>query len=195
MSRPKLIYRPNNKGPLPEDLTGKRFGYKVVVGPVDRAPSIGRTRPRWLCRCDCGNEFTCISQAVKRGIKCEKCAYKGPRPYKRKRPYEAAYNALVGRGRHPVLITYEQFVGLSGIKECHYCGAEVQWSEYNLNHAGSGCNLDRKDSSGPYSLENVVVCCRRCNYGKNNFFSYEEWLQIGAVIRSWRKTSNNQTSL
>jgi hypothetical protein len=48
-----------------------------------------------------------------------------------------------------------------------------------------GSNLDRKDSSGAYEASNVVPCCRRCNYGKNNMFTYEEWMAIGQVIRSW----------
>ena len=38
----------------------------------------------------------------------------------------------------------------------------------------------------PYYMDNVVVCCGRCNYAKNDHFSYGEWKQIGALIRSWR---------
>lgn len=46
-------------------------------------------------------------------------------------------------------------------------------------------NLDRKDSVKPYTLDNVVVCCWRCNKVKNTTFTYTEWLELGQVIKSW----------
>ena len=47
---------------------------------------------------------------------------------------------------------------------CHYCGGERK------THG-----LDRKDSSGPYSVENCVACCSDCNYMKNTM-SYEKFI-------------------
>lgn len=185
MNRPKLTYRPNGKGPLPEDFTGKKIGKRFVIGP---APREGCNRPRWRVRCDCGNEYSCLSQDVRRGKGCIMCGHKGDRPWRRKRPYESSLNALKGRTEHPVLITYEEFVSLASQKECHYCGADVHWQKHRTRKKeGSGSNLDRKDSKGPYSMDNVVVCCGRCNYGKNRWFTYDEWVQIGAVIRTWGK--------
>ena len=185
MSLPKLVYRPNNKGPLPEDLTGKKFGKRFAIAPVPREQSI---RPSWFVRCECGNEFISLAQAVKKGYGCKECAYKGDRPYKRKRPFEATYNVFKSRTRHKVELTYEQFLEFTKIKECHYCGAEIIWQEFRgVKKGGTGSNLDRKCSKGPYSMDNVVVCCGRCNYGKNRWFNYEEWKQIGELIRSWNK--------
>lgn len=158
---------------------------------------IGRSyqEGRWLVRCDCGQEFEC-GDANHKTIwfgRCRSCSQAKPKPSRRKRPYEALYNALVGktkrRGRsakavrHEVLITYDDFVSLSHEKECHYCGAPVVWQEYSIR--GGASNLDRKDSRLPYTMDNVVVCCKRCNIGKNRFFSYDEWKQIGALIKNW----------
>lgn len=41
------------RGPIPDDLTGKRYG-KLTVLCSDQLT--GTLRPSWLCRCDCGNE-------------------------------------------------------------------------------------------------------------------------------------------
>lgn len=30
------------------------------------------------------------------------------------------------------------------------------------------------------------TCCARCNWSKGDQFTYEEWKQIGDLIRSWK---------
>ena len=47
---------------------------------------------------------------------------------------------------------------------CAYCGQ----IEEKFN------GLDRVDSNGEYTIDNVVPCCRYCNYAKNNM-SIEEF--------------------
>jgi len=47
---------------------------------------------------------------------------------------------------------------------CHYCNGPRR------THG-----LDRKDSKGPYSIENCVPCCSDCNYMKNTM-SYEKFI-------------------
>lgn len=175
---PKKIGRP------PVDYTGRTIGVRYVLGKdLERSK---RWKPTWIVRCKCGHVFSCLSQALT--LKhCMMCAHKGPRPYRRLRPYEATYNIFRSRAKYPVSITYEQFAELARIAECHYCGEKIQWQEYRHQvHGGTGSNLDRMDSAKPYDQDNVVVCCGRCNYAKNDHFTYEEWLQIGTVIRSWR---------
>lgn len=176
---PKKIGRPR------KDLSGQRFGKRLVLGLADTPKN---ANARWHVRCDCGHEFTCLNQDLWRMGPCRMCGHKGPRINRRKRPYEAMYNIFVGRAKYPVSITYEQFVEFAKIKHCHYCDDEIFWKEYRTDKTpgGTGSNLDRKDSSLPYSFDNIVVCCGRCNYAKNDHFTYEEWMQLGAVIRSWR---------
>lgn len=163
------------------DLTGKRFGARIVLGlhPVRKSG-----RVYWTFLCDCGNRGIALGQALKRGKKCEKCTYKGDRPYRRLRPYEAQYNIFVGRARYPVSITYEQFFELTKIHNCHYCNRPIIWQEWRhqQHKGGSGSNLDRCDNAKPYSIDNVVVCCQRCNYGKNKYFSYKEWVVMTRAL-------------
>lgn len=159
-----------------------RFGKRTVLRMADRRG----LRQLWKVRCDCGNEYECLTQHLRRGAGCLRCVHKGPRVYRRKRPYEYRYNVLKNRGRHTVLLTYEEFLEFTKITECHYCSETVTWGSPFGKNRTTGSNLDRKDNNRPYEIDNVVVACRRCNYGKNAFFSYEEWLALGTLIRSWR---------
>jgi hypothetical protein len=43
--------------------------------------------------------------------------------------------------------------------------------------------LDRRDNSLGYVPGNVVVACKRCNYGKSDDFTYEEWLGMTEYFR------------
>ena len=183
-------------GRPPVDFTGWRFDRRVVMG---KEAVLKNKHARWRVRCDCGREFTCLSQDLRRGGPCRDCrpSRNAPRPYRRKRPYEASYNIFVGRARHAVEISYEQFAQLAEQRECHYCGEPIVWQEW-LSHkgeGGTGSNLDRCDSSLPYTVANVVVCCGRCNYAKNDHFTYAEWKELGLVIKKWRALANLQKEI
>lgn len=100
-----------------------------------------------------------------------------------KRPFERMYNLLVksknaNRGI-PVLLTYEQYYELCKIPNCHYCDSPLNRRPYGATNknqkfkSGSAASLlDRKDSDGPYSIENCVPCCWPCNYMKGKYISY-----------------------
>jgi hypothetical protein len=160
--------------------TGLRFGRRVVLQMIRRKGK----RLRWKFRCDCGRTAICLTQDLTRGKGCKFCVHKGPRPYRRKRPFEATYNAFVSRSKHAVNISYEQFVSFTQIPNCHYCDIPVIWGADRRETTAT--NLDRKDNYRPYDFDNLVVCCLRCNKSKNTHFTYEEWKSIGAVIRNWR---------
>lgn len=168
-------------GKIKKDLVGKRFGRRVVTG---RAPN-RKNHVYWFTTCDCGYKSECLMQALERSDGCMFCSHKEERPYSRLRPYEAQYNIFINRARFPVEIKYEDFAKFAEQKECHYCGAEVIWAVYRnkKSKGGSGSNLDRKDYRLGYTLENVAVCCGRCNYAKGTHFSYEEWKIIGETIK------------
>jgi hypothetical protein len=170
------------------DLIGQRFGNRVVIGP---APQVG-DRKMWAVRCDCGHESNALPQNLRKTTSCMWCAHKGERPYRRKRPFEGQYNIFKNRARYKVDITYDQYAELAKQNECHYCGSPVRWSEYRRKNrsGGSGSNLDRKDYKGDYTMDNVTVCCGRCNYAKGTHFSYDEWKKIGNLIRSWNTVSD-----
>jgi hypothetical protein len=173
-----------------EDLTGQTIGRRTVLGPVERKDH----RSYWSVQCGCGS----INEVRTDGIyrPCVVCSHINRKQYKlRSRPFEARYNAWTKRARkrYAVSITYEQYVSLTEIQKCHYCDAPITWAAYlNKTKAGKqhGSNLDRKDTTRPYDFDNVVVCCWRCNSGKGHLFTYDEWVQIGRLICSWRASGN-----
>lgn len=83
-------------------------------------------------------------------------------------------------------ISYEEFLGLTKELQCHYCGASITWVAHPTNDKGVAYNLDRKDNDKGYTLNNVVVCCKLCNYTKANRFSYDEFRAIGDLLRFLR---------
>jgi hypothetical protein len=160
------------------DLTGKQLGLWTVVRLHSRGTIV--LPVKWLCRCACGTErvVTKKSLAVSRSCGCVKMGL-------RKRPYESLYNTFEAQRKHDSNISYEDFVEFTKESGCHYCNFPIRWAKYNTNKNGNAYNLDRKNNSLGYSVENCVVCCGRCNEAKSNHFTYAEWVQIGELIKSW----------
>jgi hypothetical protein len=164
--------------PLFRDLTGKKFGKLKVI---TRYLNNGRGRTQWECSCECGTiRIVSSHDLLNRHTKSCGCS-------RRLKPYKALYNDFLHKIIHPVKLTYKQFVEFTKQTECHYCGAEIFWTKYNILKNGGRYNLDRKDNLKGYTIDNLVVCCKNCNYGKGKTFTYEQWLQIGKLIQSWEK--------
>ena len=54
--------------PRTEDLTRRRFGRLVVLGPIERVHyGKGSTQIKWLCECDCGTQTRVYAQCLRRG--------------------------------------------------------------------------------------------------------------------------------
>lgn len=53
-----------------KDLTGQRFGKLLVLSKdEDHILPSGRHMPKWLCRCDCGNEVSVMRAALTRSVR------------------------------------------------------------------------------------------------------------------------------
>jgi len=158
------------------ERSGKVYGKLTVLYRVEN-DSHGNAR--WLCKCFCGTLKNILGQQLTKGQSSCGCVTS------HLRPYESLYNRLKTMTRHEVNLTYEEFEEFTKERLCHYCGKELVWQ---VRYAGrGGWQLDRKDSSMGYSKDNCVPCCKRCNFGKGRGFTYEEWKQIGDLIRSWKK--------
>lgn len=195
--REQAVPLPTSKSTIPPgfrkvpDLTGKQFNRWLVLERV--WVRTARRGARWLCQCSCGTKrILDTGDLRKKGwVSCG--CYNRERASKlRLRPYEAMYNLLrknaFEQGRE-VTLTYEDFWELAQHPECHYCGEPVEFYAVFRRwgtRKKSGYNIDRKDSSVGYTRNNCVVCCARCNFAKNKWFTYSEWVQIGALIRSWK---------
>lgn len=176
------------------DLTGQVF-FRVTalerVIPACRGKD-GRRRSYYRCLCECGTEWIVQGHSLVSGNtkSCGCLRADDLRVQKQRRPFGWLYNSVKRIAKYRGLIfeiSYEDFLYFSSIKDCHYCGKKLLWCAHSKNKSneGYGHNLDRKDSSLGYTKDNIAVCCPRCNQSKSNTFSYEEWKQIGNLIRSW----------
>ncbi len=162
--------------------TGERYGHWTVVS---FAGLNVKRRGTYLCRCDCGNERVIAGSNLKNRTS-KSCGDCGQR-HNTLPPFMSLYNRLVAdatRNGREVRLTFSDFLAFTKISECHYCGASVHWRQRGCAKF-SACNLDRMHNELYYAVHNVVVCCVRCNRAKSNHFTYDEWVEIGKVIRSW----------
>jgi hypothetical protein len=150
----------------------------------------GKRKGWWVCKCSCGNEIiVSYHNLVNAYVKSCGCYNKEKAAYKELRPYEGIYNLLLRSASRrnkkiPVELPYEYFLRFIAIKSCHYCDGDISWREY-----GKGpYNLDRKDNDVGYVIDNIVVCCKRCNYAKSNLFTYNEWKFITTALKQFKDT-------
>ncbi len=170
------------------DLTGQKFGKWLVLNRVHGS------RVLWACKCDCGclGEVDASNLRDGRSAQCKVCRA-------RKRPFEYIFNAVRSQAKNRGIsfgLSYEDLLGYTNTKVCHYCNDPVAWSPHSLRDGnrktiGSrGYHLDRKDNALGYSKDNCVVCCQRCNMGKGKRYTYEEWW---VMTRVFREKSNGVT--
>lgn len=175
-------------GHLPEDLTTQKFGRLTPLRIIGHKPII------WECLCDCGTIIPVCRGNLSSGNTSSCGCLQKIRVSEsvRHRPYEALFYAFLRKSqrkkpslKRKIDLSYEEFVEFTGEKECHYCGAPISWAKFNPHKNGTAYNLDRKNNAIGYTKENCVVCCFRCNRGKSDLFTYEEWVEIGRCIRAF----------
>lgn len=112
------------------------------------------------------------------------------------RPYETVYRRFLivaKQSRKEVSLTFEEFLQFVEDKTCHYCDAVLVWNAFTVSRKSNPYNLDRKDNTKGYSKENCVACCRACNYGKGDRFTYEEWCVMTKALKEFRNGNNLYT--
>lgn len=158
-------------------------------------------RNGWVFPCrDCGRHLwvpssTSLHRHIGRCISCHgKHSIRRVLPRNRGarlRPFEALLNRLISttKGTVNVSLTYEEFLRFTEIKECHYCGRQIEWTPYHDGKTPhpSRTNLDRKNSSRGYEVNNLVVACIVCNRSKSDHLSYEEMMQLSPYLRQIKK--------
>jgi hypothetical protein len=195
------------------NLKGKRFEYFVVVDQVGKDK---HGQLRWLCKCNCGNQFESTSQAIskeqRRSCGCQ--AYSKTRRVKRiKDPKDISYKRAVNRRKQQAKKRgIEWHLSDNQTKElllgnCFYCGTPP-FTSYNayLTKSGTYCGvrhqgyadecwitvngIDRIDSSKHYTIDNVVSCCKICNAAKNIMTQKQFWQWIEKVYHHGKNMRN-----
>lgn len=155
------------------DLTGKKFGRLAVLSYDGNC--------HWKCQCDCGKiksvyrHWLTSNQTKSCGCWRKEISERGHKPF------QSLYKRLVWNCQKtnvPITLTFEEFLEFTTIQNCHYCNDKITWHQRNR----SRYNLDRKNNNQGYTKENCVVCCKECNYAKNNHFTHDEMMIIGKAI-------------
>lgn len=157
------------------NIIGERRGKLVVI---EFHSGSRESPPYYECVCDCGNTINLEIDWLKKYNSCgcmkgkkKSISYLDSHLNKTFKEYN---NGAKNRG-----LSFS--IGLERFKEliqqpCFYCGKTDNRVSRRQNKEVFKINgLDRTDNSLGYSEENVVPCCRKCNFLKNKF-SKEEFL-------------------
>ena len=102
---------------------------------------------------------------------------------------KSGLNSKKNPRKYLVKISKEDFVKWYNSQEkiCAYCGRNYEQTLSDpLNKKVKRLTIDRIDNSKGYENGNLALACLRCNAIKNNYFTKEEMLEIGEIIRAKR---------
>lgn len=174
-----------------ENLIGKKFNRLTVLELKSKRVNKSK-RTTFLCKCDCGNEKILDGSQVKCGrIKSCGCLQKEKASLFKKKPNGVSYFNKVKRNyiKHAKNRNYSFELSDEEIKvlifgNCYYCGAEPgnEIKDFRLNPKFNSSNslkyngIDRINNTKNYTINNVVSCCKTCNWQKSNL-SYEKFIE------------------
>ena len=168
-------------------MNGKKFGRLTVL-----RKDLGCCKyPRWFCRCDCGKEIVVRGYSLSSGNTKSCGCYQKEQTSKAtsKKPYWWVYTLVKSKSKNRSiknLLTYLDILEFVKIDKCHYCQDKIVWPTRGSSKT-KGHHLDRMDNLKGYSKENCVVCCTICNKIKNNYFTHDEMLELGVVVKKIRE--------
>ena len=163
-----------------KDLTGLRFGKRIVVRFLRIGiKGSGERYGIWLTRCDCGKEKEASTSTVHNGFSCG-CYNREVSGNTRRLPDNiAALNLNINKYKYSAKkrklswSLSDEDVRQLTLLSCYYCGQEPQqiirhanWSSKRPSFLYNG--IDRVDNSKGYEINNVVPCCKICNYAKRD---------------------------
>lgn len=175
-------------------------GTKIRVKVCDLMPT---SKAKVLCQCEsCGKKrYVFYDSLAKRDgsfflktgetlcVKCRNHTLIGENnpQYKHGNSRYCEYRNNAKRRGISFNLTIDEFEEITKLP-CHYCGGYS--SDYNEKSRGNG--IDRKDSDIGYETNNIVPCCSRCNFVKNQM-SYKEFIDyIKRLYRTVVLTDENK---
>ncbi len=173
-----------------EDLIGRRFGDLTIIG---EAPSVfsakGNKRRQIICICICNKEktynYTDLTCGHSKSCGCKRAELMSIR--RKKIPLVKAryrlfqlYKRMAKKRNYSFELTYEQFEKIT-LKNCNYCNIKPEYILPNRNKT-EFCTyngVDRVDNNKGYTLDNVVPCCRICNFAKEqqSLEDFKKWIK------------------
>jgi hypothetical protein len=171
-----------------DDLVGLKFGRLTVISLSDYKTK--QQKKYWVCECICGNKTIVNTDTLKSG-KTKSCGCLRDEKIREtglnnkiseltlnKNTLYHHYMYSAKKRKIAFSLSYRDFYNLTS-SNCYYCGIEPkQFYNYkskqrHLRILFNG--IDRINSDIGYEIDNVVSCCKWCNYAKREK-SYDEFL-------------------
>jgi hypothetical protein len=175
---------------------GQKFNMLTIIS-FDHYDS--HYRKHFLCRCECGKEKVIQGSLMSSG-NTKSCGCYGMKVKKDKRisNHHSEITAIIlGYKRHAkrrgfkFLLTREQVENIIK-QDCFYCHSLPYNRQKTKNTIDEGLlynGIDRIDSLGNYTINNVVPCCKICNNAKSNLTinEFKTWLTKAykAMAEQW----------
>jgi hypothetical protein len=171
----------------PIDLLGKRFGKLHVISETTEKPYTYALRYRsknkgkcWECLCDCGNKCIVTSRNLLSG-NTKSCGCLGifSDPTKgSKKALFRKYKRSAKKRNHFFNVSFDQFSAIIDQK-CFYCGKSPSQIFKGNREDFLYNGIDRLYSNKGYEVDNIVTCCKECNYLKwtKNIDDFLIWLK------------------
>lgn len=179
------------------DLSGQKSGKLTIVDLSDKKYKDGQNY--WNCICECGRKtIVRHGQLTKKktvSCGCNRLDYHSASDRILSRRFSDIIKTAKDRNI-PLEITKEDYRGIA-FSPCAYCG-EIDEKKitpsknrnvcvhYDITEVVKINGVDRIDSDGNYSKDNIQPCCKKCNFMKLDL-TEDSFLEHIKKIASYRK--------
>ena len=167
-------------------LEGKKFGRLEVISYAGYKSVAKYTTHFWKCKCDCGVEIDMDQpNLLKQNRSCGCQHTKFTALEASQRNIISKYKTHARKAKRLWDISDELALALFE-SSCHYCGilpsnskASKDFKHYKYN------GIDRIDNKLGYILDNVLPCCKACNFAKGGqtYINFINWLDLVVAFR------------
>jgi hypothetical protein len=169
---------------------GSIYGQLTIINITPTLKKYSKGYKRfYLCRCLCGKEkIVCKDSLLSKQTKSCGCLIKKIN-YKRRNP-KTPINKLYKNYQNSSKIrkilfnlTLEEFRNLTS-RSCYYCNQKPKQIKKSTYFTYIYNGLDRINSDLGYTIDNIVPCCKKCNYAKGNLSTNDFYHHIQQIYEN-----------